>query len=431
MTSVDSPISRAISKQRFFIAQSRVALSADALSIITGLTSAGICDVPTVMTRPGLTLIGGAAILEQSTRRPGDFARDLGLQIVNFDAIDANKVVFFALLPFDPTASETCIVFPRFSIVVKDGSAAICTAHPDADGASSLLGEIEMALANVPDSDPGSSAQISSGSAPASDLSLDFTESDSSWLDKAERVIELIRAGTFEKVVLSRRASIEVAKPVERLGALMRLTRQYPGALSFSFRHLLGATPELLVRRSGQSLQSHPLAGTAAAGNEAALLGSAKDNHEHRIVVDHIASRLAPITEHLEVAGAPEITSYGEICHLGTDIRGVLSASMTPSSLEVLLTIHPTPAVAGVPQKEAIKLLQCFEDQPRRFYSGAIGYETLDGDGEWHLVIRTVAIKDRNVEFQAGVGIVAESDAKTELLELGAKLSAMLPIVTA
>lgn len=431
MTSVDSPIKGTASKQRFFIAQSRVALDADATTIVAGLENAGFQDESTVMTRPGLTLIGGAAILEQSTARPLDFARDLASRVVNFDEIDAGKVVFFALLPFDPTSSETCVVFPRFSIVVKDGSAAICTAHPEADGASSLLGEIGRTLAEISDTDPRSLASQGRRSTGASDLSLDFTESDSSWLDKAERVIELIRAGTFEKVVLSRRASVEVAKPVDRLGALGRLTRQYPGALSFSFRHLLGATPELLVRRSGRSLQSHPLAGTTAAGNEAALLGSAKDNHEHRIVVDHIASRFAPITERLEVAGAPEITSYGEICHLGTDIQGVLPASMTPSSLEVLLAIHPTPAVAGVPQRDAIALLQSLEDQPRHFYSGAIGYETLDGDGEWHLVIRTVAITDCTVEFQAGVGIVAESDAKTELLELGAKLSAMLPIVTA
>ena len=371
--------------------------------------------------RPGLSVLGLGATAAELTTEPAGFRSRLN-KALSASGTGAHGSCLFGLVPFDPATLPSILVLPKVVLRTAGQSVLVSAVAATAEEAASLL-EQGCAIAATAERLSG----IDETSPQAGDLH--FTESEDAWLAKAERAIAMIRSGRFEKLVLSRRARVRLPQGIDRCESLARLATMYPGALSFSFLHLLGATPELLVRKSGNSFESHPLAGTAAAGHEAELLRSGKDNHEHQVVVSHIESRLAHYAQRLEAAGLPSITSFGPICHLGTPIKGIIADGRDVSSLELLLAIHPTPAVAGVPQRKAIEAIQDIEDEPRHYYAGAIGFEDADGDGEWHLVIRTVAIGEGEAEFQAGVGLVSESEPEAESAEVKAKLASMRPIV--
>ena len=413
--------------QQLFALQGTYSHEPDATALMEELQSSVTSGTITVLSRPGLTIVAGDPVLEGLDLTPQEFRHQAAASIDNLADIDSNAVRLFGLVPFDPTNQPSLMELPEFSIAVQAGSSLLCVIANDEKTAKEKFAKLELAIANAATSPTTSESHPTTRTKAESQFA--FTQDDSSWLKLANVAIERIRTGEFEKVVLSRRSFVAAPAVLDRTQAMRRLTHLYRSAFSFSYRHLLGATPELLVRRVGGFMESHPLAGTANTGDEAVLLASEKDNHEHLVVVKHITDRLKTHCDRIETPDSPSITSFGSICHLGTQIKGFLSRDNYASSLELLLAIHPTPAVAGVPQRPAMSLIQELEDQPRHFYAGAIGYETLDGDGEWHLVIRTVAISRDRIEFQAGVGLVAESDPDAELAELQAKLSSMLPII--
>lgn len=395
-------------------------IAADATALLRAASHSRLGRLSVIM-RPGLTVLGLGETAAELTTDPAGFRARLA-EALSRSGTGAHGSCLFGLVPFDPSNLPSILVLPKVVLRASGQSVLVSAVAPTAAEAADLLEqgcELAASADGVASSDD-TSQQVGG---------LHFTESEGAWLAKAERAIAMIRSGRFEKLVLSRRARVHLPGDIDRCGSLSRLATMYPGALSFSFLHLLGATPELLVRKSGNSFESHPLAGTAAAGHEAELLRSGKDNHEHQVVVAHIEDRLSPFAQRLEATGLPSITSFGPICHLGTPIKGIIAEGQEASSLDLLLAIHPTPAVAGVPQRQAIEAIQEIEDEPRHYYAGAIGFEDADGDGEWHLVIRTVAIGEGVAEFQAGVGLVLESEAESESAEVKAKLASMRPIV--
>jgi isochorismate synthase len=199
----------------------------------------------------------------------------------------------------------------------------------------------------------------------------------------------------------------------------------------------MGASPELLIRRAGLDVESHPLAGTAARSGdpevdrrvEAALLASDKERAEHRAVVDAITDGLSPVVAVLNVPDAPSIMELRNVSHLGTRITGQLATGAggeVLNALELLALIHPTPAVAGTPADLALDYLAKAEELDRDRYAGAVGWIDGHGDGEWYLGIRCAIVEDRTARLFAGVGIVADSDPHAELAETQLKLQAFL-----
>ena len=179
-----------------------------------------------------------------------------------------------------------------------------------------------------------------------------------------------------------------------------------------------------------------PLAGTAARSGdpdsdrkaEAALLASAKERSEHRVVVDAITSALAPVVERLEVPDGPVIRELRNVSHLGTSITGTLAKRDHdyPSVLELVGLLHPTPAVAGTPVDLALDYLTKLEELDRDRYAGPVGWVDARGDGEWYLAIRSAIVEGSSARLFAGVGIVADSDPAAELAETQLKLQAFL-----
>ncbi|WP_194861584.1 isochorismate synthase MenF, partial [Dietzia sp. SYD-A1] len=209
-----------------------------------------------------------------------------------------------------------------------------------------------------------------------------------------------IRAGGLSKVVLARAVRLVAQDPIDPHAVCAALIDSSPSADGFLVdltpaggRHaggvLVGSSPELLVRRRGDAVECHPLAGSAprsrdtsedqAAGR--ALRASGKDAEEHAFVVDSLASALAPFCRELQIPERPSLTSTREMWHLGTRIRGRIADPRT-TALDLALAVHPTPAVCGTPTDEARRVIAGLEGE-RGFYSGAVGWADAGGDGDW------------------------------------------------
>jgi menaquinone-specific isochorismate synthase len=249
------------------------------------------------------------------------------------------------------------------------------------------------------------------------------------WRDAVEAILAAIAAGSVDKVVLAREVVVEADEPFSLPSVLARLHAQQPGCHVYAAGDLVGASPELLVRRRGSIAESRPMAGTVAsdAGEAAvaALAESVKDANEHQFVVDAIVDALRGRCRELDVAGMPEVARFSSVAHLVTPIRAVL-ADPAPSALALARLLHPTPAVGGTPRAAALDLIARLERRDRGHYAGPVGWVDADGDGEWAVALRGGEVHGRTAVLRAGAGIVAGSDPVSEWAETEAKLEPML-----
>jgi isochorismate synthase len=256
--------------------------------------------------------------------------------------------------------------------------------------------------------------------------------------------VELIDTGALDKVVLARAVSaiLDGLPPWDVLTD--RLVVRNPTARVFSVptgpdAAFLGASPELLLRRRGDRVTSHPLAGSVPRSTDPGedrrraegLSASEKDHREHAFVVDMIASVLAPYCAELSVPERPSLLSTDSMWHLGTRITGRLRTTPDlPDALTLARLLHPTPAVGGVPTGTAVDLIAALEPAPRGWFTGAAGWCDADGDGDWVVSIRSAAVDGDRLTAAAGAGIVSGSDPASEYRETGAKLRTVLAALT-
>lgn len=270
------------------------------------------------------------------------------------------------------------------------------------------------------------------GGASPDDFTLTARMPHAAWQQVVKDAVSAIGHGDLRKVVLARRVDIIANRPFVLSEVLERLEALYPSCMVFSVEGFIGASPELLVRKEGDQVESHPLAGTVARSGDvhgdqalvARLMSSPKARHEHRVVVDAVAEALAPLCSELDVPAEPTVVGLRNVSHLGTYIRGRLEGS--PSSLELVARMHPTPAVGGTPTDAAVKYLQTVEGFDRGSYAGPVGWMDHRGDGAWALGIRSAVVSGNEAHIFAGNGIVAGSDPAEELAETQLKLQALL-----
>ncbi|CAN7695357.1 isochorismate synthase [Pseudorhodoferax sp. LjRoot39] len=264
----------------------------------------------------------------------------------------------------------------------------------------------------------------------------------------AEAVQRLQPGGALHKVVLARTLRACSATPISPWWLARRLAGD-PGVLRYVLplpvqadaapAWLVGATPELLLSRRGATIVSEPLAGSAARGPDLAasearaqaLRDSAKDQGEHRYVVQAIADLLAPLCRQLRVPATPALHATASMWHLGTRIEGELKdaspAGLPQASAAALAALlHPTPAVCGTPRATAAQAIAELEPVPRGFYAGAVGWCDAAGNGDWHVALRCAHVQGHEARLFAGAGIVADSRPEAEAAETRAKFNAML-----
>jgi isochorismate synthase len=255
------------------------------------------------------------------------------------------------------------------------------------------------------------------------------------WRAAVAAILDAIAAGHLDKAVLAREVMVEADRPFGRAALLGRLAARGAGAYLYASGGFIGASPELLVARSGRLARSQPLAGTVPRGaspaEEAAGLSwlrtSAKEALEHRLVVDAVTGALAKAADRVEVA-ATQIVRLPTVAHLGTEVTAWLG-DPPPSALDLLALLHPTPAVAGTPPQAALDLLARLEPSSRGLYAGPVGWVNGSGDGEWAVALRCATLEGRCVRLFAGAGIVAGSDPDAEWDETASKLRAILDVL--
>jgi menaquinone-specific isochorismate synthase len=375
--------------------------------------------------RGGLVGSGVAARLElpNGISEP-DSVRRVSEALEAIEAVDEVGLpgcgpVAIGALPFDPAGPGHLVIPHR--IVGRSGSQGWET------------------IVSVPGQEPSAPwpAPVVGRSGAPDQFTLTSSMPQSEWKEMVAAAVTDLQDGDFRKVVLARRIDIAANRPFIISDVLERLAALYPSCMIFSVDGFLGASPELLMSRVADRIESHPLAGTVARSGDvhgdeahiARLMSSTKARHEHQVVVEVLTGALSSVCDELTVPDRPSIVGLRNVSHLGTHIVGRLSdgpGQSRPSALELVARVHPTPAVGGTPTETAIRYLQKVEGFDRRFYAGPVGWMDHRGDGAWAIGIRCAQVDGASAHLYAGNGIVAGSDPTEELAETQLKLQALL-----
>ncbi len=275
---------------------------------------------------------------------------------------------------------------------------------------------------------------------PAPPVEVSSARPAAAYEDAVRRALELIGRGEAEKLVLAREVRVTIGAahdPAALFGALRELFGScFCFCVGTPEAAFVGASPELLVRRSGAVAATVALAGSARRSADPGvdshlgeqLLHSAKDRAEHAIVARRIARRLGPHSVWVEPAPEPGVIKVANIQHLATPIHAQLAESR--SALELAGLLHPTPAVGPEPRGERGEaLIAELEELDRGWYAGPVGWMDAAADGEFCVALRSALLRDRTAHLFAGAGIVAASDPAAELAETEIKLAALLPLL--
>jgi menaquinone-specific isochorismate synthase len=263
------------------------------------------------------------------------------------------------------------------------------------------------------------------------------------WARAVSSAVARIQAGDLSKVVLARDLYAVASDEIDARVLLARLAERYPDCWTFSCAGLVGATPELDIRREGVAVSSLVLAGTTRRGRSdaedarlgAALLASAKEVEEHRYAVADVRKALSPFCDRLDIDAEPSLLRLANVQHLATHVTGRLAATQVPgsggvlgehaSSLALAAALHPTAAVGGTPTGTAMELIRELEGMDRGRYAAPVGWVDANGNGEWGIALRSAELDGRRARLFAGCGIVADSDPEAELAEAQNKFRAM------
>lgn len=319
-------------------------------------------------------------------------------------------LVAFGSLTFDRRTAGSVLVVPRVVLGRRDGRAWLTTVGGDLTPAD-VLGDGDRRPTHEP-------AVVGWH---------DGTLSAQEWERRVAAAVSAMRGGAYDKVVLARDLYARTAEPIDARVVAARLAGRFPDCYTYACDGLVGATPELLIRRFGRRLRSLVLAGSAPRGADDVedralgeeLMGSAKNVEEHRYAAESARAALAPLCVSLTGDDRPFLLKVANIQHLATRIDGELADDR--SALEVAAALHPTAAVGGTPTDVAVQAIRDLEGMDRGRYAGPVGWVDGRGNGEWGIALRCAQLLDGpdgpGARLFAGCGIVAGSDPAAELAE--------------
>jgi isochorismate synthase len=381
---------------------------------------------------------------EATSRRAADVMRDAAIEAdLSLPAAGPLWVGGFAFSPDGARTPEwgsypaALLVLPELAVVRRGGEVSatattLCrsgaAAEPLAERMLARITGLRQDPMPIADPDPVGGYELSSVRPPE-----EFEEA----VADASRAVE---SGRVRKIVLAREVTVSAAAPFKPAAVFGALRSGYPSCYCFCVgtpeAAFVGASPELLVRRSGAVVSTVALAGSTRRSADPAvddhlgerLLHSAKDLTEHRSVVRTIERALAPHAVWVTAADEPSLVKVANIQHLATPIRAQLAEPR--SAIALAGALHPTSAVGGEPWDQARDLVPVLERLDRGWYAGPIGWMDVTEDGECCVALRCALLTGGIAHCYAGAGIVADSDPEAELAETEVKLQAVLPALT-
>ena len=265
---------------------------------------------------------------------------------------------------------------------------------------------------------------------------LERSFSEPQFLEAVRRSKEYIYAGDVMQVQISQRATRAFEGTPLSLYRALRGVNPSPYMFYFDFgdHHVVGASPEILVRLAGDTVTLRPIAGTRPRGATpeedaaiaAELLADPKERAEHVMLIDlgrNDVGRVAA-TGSVKVTEQMVIERYSHVMHIVSNVEGRLRPGL--GALDVLKASFPAGTVTGAPKVRAMQIIDELEPVKRGVYSGAVGYLGFNGDMDVAIAIRTALVRDRRLHVQAAAGIVADSDPRSEWQETQHKARALL-----
>jgi len=259
------------------------------------------------------------------------------------------------------------------------------------------------------------------------------------WSHLVTHALAAIDQHYFAKVVLARKTVLTLNRPLSATQFLQQSREVNQQCFHFIFAinpadYFVGSTPERLFSRDADKLHTEALAGTAARSLDKAedlalanwLLNDKKNRYENRLVADDLLTRLEPRCRSLQVEMRPELIKLRKVQHLKHKISGQLMAGIDDA--ELLTSLQPTAAIAGLPRQPALDFIADNEPFDRGWYSGALGYIGQQ-QSEFCVAIRSARVIGSELQLFAGAGIVPGSDPMAEWQELERKTATLLTLL--
>jgi len=346
-------------------------------------------------------------------------------------------------------ASADALAIPDILLVVSDELVIVdnlkgrlhFVVHAPADDAAAqerARQRIDELSTRLREGRPNYTAAVAPVRVAESDFISSFTRSG--YMRAVERIKRYIVDGDVMQVVPSQRMSIPfAAAPIDLYRALRSLNPSpYMFFFNFADFHVVGSSPEILVRLEDGTVTVRPIAGTRPRGAteaedkalEQELLADPKEIAEHLMLIDlgrNDVGRVAEIGT-VNVTERFVVERYSHVMHIVSNVVGKLKAGMT--AIDVLRATFPAGTVTGAPKIRAMEIIAELEPVKRGIYAGAVGYLSWSGNMDTAIAIRTAVIKDGTLHIQAGGGVVADSVPASEWEETLNKRRATFRAVT-
>jgi anthranilate/para-aminobenzoate synthase component I len=267
------------------------------------------------------------------------------------------------------------------------------------------------------------------------DIKHEITKKD--YMDMVVKTKEYITAGDIFQANISQRVSAEIgnANPWELYKALSSINPSpFAAYLNMGDYHIVSSSPERLVKVSGESVETRPIAGTRRRGVDskedssmrAELLLDEKERAEHLMLIDLERNDLGKISDYSTVTVDELMTTedYSHVMHIVSNIRGRIVEGK--DSFDVIRAVFPGGTITGVPKVRCMEIIDELEPVARGPYTGSLGYIGFTGEMDLNIIIRSFVIKDPTAYVQAGAGIVADSDPEREYYETLKKAEALI-----
>ncbi|MBP8003679.1 MAG: anthranilate synthase component I family protein, partial [Elusimicrobia bacterium] len=256
------------------------------------------------------------------------------------------------------------------------------------------------------------------------------------YIEAVKKAKGYIAAGDIIQVVPSRRVSVETkAHPLELYRALRRVN---PSPYMYFFRdgdrHIVGSSPEMLVRLEDGRAETRPIAGTRPRGATPAaderlareLLADPKERAEHVMLVDLARNDLGRVSRpgSVRVDQFMDIERYSHVMHIVSKVTGALRPGL--DAFDLFRATFPAGTLSGAPKIRAMEIIEELEPFRRGLYGGAVGYFSYTGNMDVAIAIRTLLLEKGRVHFQAGAGVVADSVPGKEFEETQNKMAALV-----